>query len=247
MTYRRLHPWNVGIASPPARAGRGRTSCTTGGSSERSFDRATASRRSTSRRGTGSTSRAPRASSSSAAAACGSRSRRAGRTWRSTCFGDGAPSPSRERSLAIGGNGHPGAVERPEEARLRMVAEQIESRGVPTPDVLQALTKVPRHLFVPEPLLPHAHGDTPLAIGSGQTISQPFIVAFMTDLLRPGAESKVLEVGTGSGYQSAILSEMGAELFTIEIVDTLAEAAKVRLTELGYGRIHFRAGDGYRG
>jgi len=128
-----------------------------------------------------------------------------------------------------------------------MVAEQIESRGVQTPDVLQAMRKVPRHLFVPEPLLPHAHEDTPLGIGSGQTISQPFIVAFMTDLLRPGAESKVLEVGTGSGYQSAILSEMGAELFTIEIVDTLAEAAKVRLTELGYGRIHFRAGDGYRG
>jgi len=159
----------------------------------------------------------------------------------------GAACRSESGSRAAGGNGHYGALERPEEARLRMVADQIESRGLRSPDVLRAMRKVPRHLFVPEGAQPYAYADSPLAIGSEQTISQPYIVAFMTDLLRAGAGSKVLEVGTGSGYQSAVLSEMGAEVFTIEIVEPLAEAARKRLTDLGYARIHFRTGDGYRG
>jgi protein-L-isoaspartate(D-aspartate) O-methyltransferase len=149
--------------------------------------------------------------------------------------------------LMIGGNGHLGTIRDTEAARLKMVAEQIEARGLRSPEVLRAMRKVPRHLFVPEPARPYAYEDTPLAIGEGQTISQPFIVAFMTDLLRPGAGRRVLEVGTGSGYQAAILSEMGAEVFTIEIVESLAGAARSRLTDLGYGRIRFRTGDGTRG
>lgn len=153
-----------------------------------------------------------------------------------------------ERGVSIeDGNGHVGTIERPEAARLKMVADQIEARGVRSPRVLRAMRSVPRHLFVPEPLLPYAYDDTPLTIGQGQTISQPYIVALMTDLLRTGAGQKVLEVGTGSGYQAAVLSELGTEVYTIEIVEPLAEAAKQRLTRMGYTKIHFRTGDGYRG
>src|SRR6266850_4000640 len=148
---------------------------------------------------------------------------------------------------AAGGNGHPGASGDLQSRRNKMVAEQIEARGIRTPAVLEAMRKVPRHLFVADALVPYAYEDTPLPIGSGQTISQPYIVALMTDLLRAGPGSKLLEVGTGSGYQAAVLKEIGAEVWTIEIVEPLAAAAKSRLTQLGYSTIHFRPGDGYRG
>jgi len=153
-----------------------------------------------------------------------------------------------ERGLPAGGsNGHLAARDELETARLRMVAEQIEGRGIRNLAVLDAMRKVPRHLFVPEMMRPHAYDDAPLPIGEGQTISQPYIVAIMSDLLGAGRGSRVLEIGTGSGYQAAVLAEMGAEVFTIEIVESLAAGAKERLARLGYGSVRCRAGDGYRG
>jgi protein-L-isoaspartate(D-aspartate) O-methyltransferase len=128
-----------------------------------------------------------------------------------------------------------------------MVQNQIIKRDITDPAVLAALRKVPRHLFVPEEYRKEAYEDYPLPIGEGQTISQPYIVALMTQLLdiRPG--QRVLEIGTGSGYQAAVLSEMGAEVYTIEILPALAERAQLRLKELGYTRVHVLVGDGYRG
>ena len=131
--------------------------------------------------------------------------------------------------------------------RLRMVEEQIRSRGVRDPGVLAAMTKVPRHLFVPEALVSSAYEDGPLPIGHQQTISQPYIVALMTELLHPRAGHKILEVGTGSGYQAAVLAEIVGQVFTIEIVDDLARSATATLSSLGYKNIHVRSGDGYRG
>lgn len=132
-------------------------------------------------------------------------------------------------------------------ARARMVAVQIEARGISDPLVLAALRKVPREQFVPEALRNLAYGDHPLPIGEGQTISQPYIVALMSELagLRRGA--RVLEVGTGSGYQAAVLAEMGCEVYSIEIVESLATSAAERLRRLGYPSVRVRAGDGYRG
>lgn len=129
-----------------------------------------------------------------------------------------------------------------------MVERQIESRGVRDPRVLEAMRTVPRHRFVPQAQLAHAYDDRPLPIGHGQTISQPYIVALMSDLagVKPG--DQVLEVGTGSAYQAAVLAEMGAKLYTIEIVEALAKSAKAKLEELGYGnRVEVRHGDGYAG
>jgi protein-L-isoaspartate(D-aspartate) O-methyltransferase len=131
--------------------------------------------------------------------------------------------------------------------RRAMVEEQVAARGVRDRAVLDALRTVPRHLFVPAELRNDAYGDFPLPIGEGQTISQPYIVALMTEMLRLPAAAKVLEVGTGSGYQAAVLAEMGAEVYTIEIVEPLARSAKERLEATGYTKIHFRTGDGYRG
>jgi len=132
-------------------------------------------------------------------------------------------------------------------ARARMVAEQIAARGVTEPRVLSALRLVERHRFVPEAVRADAYADRPLPIGQGQTISQPYIVALMTELaaVRPGA--RVLEVGTGSGYQAAVLSLLAGEVYTIEIVAPLAEEARERLARLGYANVTVRAGDGYRG
>ena len=132
-------------------------------------------------------------------------------------------------------------------ARAAMVAEQIEARGVRDAAVLRAMRGVPRHEFVPSAQGPYAYEDHPLPIGYEQTISQPYIVAFMSELaaVRPGA--RVLEIGTGSGYQAAVLAEMGADVYSIEIVEPLAAAAGVTLERLGYGRIHLRTGDGHRG
>lgn len=128
-----------------------------------------------------------------------------------------------------------------------MVREQIERRGVDDPRVLEAMHAVPRHAFVPEEAARFAYRDRPLPIGQGQTISQPYIVAAMTELARVGPGDKVLEVGTGSGYQAAILHALGATVLSIEIVKDLAESAKARLARLGYKRVTVRHGDGYAG
>jgi len=133
------------------------------------------------------------------------------------------------------------------EDRRRMVTEQIEHRGVEDPAVLAALSRVPRHLFMPEDVRAGAYADTPLPIGRGQTISQPYIVALMTSLLELKPGDKVLEIGTGSGYQAAVLAELGADVYTIEIVAPLAEQAQRTFKELGYDAIHTRTGDGYQG
>ena len=132
-------------------------------------------------------------------------------------------------------------------ARERMVVEQIESRGVKDPMVLAAMRKVPRHLFVPEPLRSQAYDDHPLAIGLGQTISQPYIVALMTELSRPRAGMKVLEVGTGSGYQAAVLAEIVGTVDTIEILPELGRRAGETLRELGYRNVRVYTGDGFDG
>jgi protein-L-isoaspartate(D-aspartate) O-methyltransferase len=130
--------------------------------------------------------------------------------------------------------------------RDRMVAEQIAARGVKDAATLAALRSVPRHLFVPDAQKPYAYQDRPLPIGHGQTISQPFMVATMTELIAPGPGRKVLEIGTGSGYQAAILAAAGAEVFSIEIIPQLAASAAARLDELGYdGTV--RAADGFHG
>jgi len=131
--------------------------------------------------------------------------------------------------------------------RERMVTRQLEARGLSDPRVLAAMRKVPRHEFVPEHLRRHAYEDHPLPIGSGQTISQPYIVGVMSELARLDASAKVLEIGTGSGYQAAVLGELAAEVFTIEIVEELAASADATLDRLGYTGIHVRQGDGYAG
>jgi protein-L-isoaspartate(D-aspartate) O-methyltransferase len=131
--------------------------------------------------------------------------------------------------------------------REKMVNGQIKARGVKDPRVLSAMLKVERHLFVPKDLRASAYADQPLPIGEGQTISQPYIVALMTELLELKGDEKVLEVGTGSGYQAAILAELAREVYTIEIVEALAASAQNRLLELGYQNVRGRAGDGYLG
>lgn len=131
--------------------------------------------------------------------------------------------------------------------RQRMVDEQIASRGVTDPRVLDAMRKVERHVFVPPALQVVAYADEPLPIGHGQTISQPFIVAYMTEALNLKRGDRVLEIGTGCGYQAAILAEIAESVYTIEIVPALADEAKERLESLGYGNIKVRSGDGYKG
>lgn len=132
-------------------------------------------------------------------------------------------------------------------ARERMVQTQLEHRGIADPAVLDAMRKVPRHRFVPAELANQAHDDHPLPIGHDQTISQPYIVALMTEALRPRASDRVLEIGTGSGYQAAVLAELVDEVYTIEIVAPLAERAAGVLRDLGHDNVHVRAGDGYAG
>jgi len=132
-------------------------------------------------------------------------------------------------------------------ARERMVAEQIAARGVHDERTLAAMRKVPRHLFVPEAQEALAYADHPLPIGHEQTISQPYIVAFMTDALGLTGGESVLEVGTGSGYQSAVLAEIAAHVYSIEIVEPLAREAEERLRRLGYANVTVSAGDGYLG
>jgi protein-L-isoaspartate(D-aspartate) O-methyltransferase len=131
--------------------------------------------------------------------------------------------------------------------RELMVHEQIEARGIRGPDVLVAMRAVPRHLFVPPEIRSAAYEDLALPIGYGQSISQPVIVGLMTELLEPHRSHRVLEIGTGSGYQAAVLSRVVKQVYTIEIIAELANAARVRLESLGYGNITVRAGDGYEG
>jgi protein-L-isoaspartate(D-aspartate) O-methyltransferase len=134
-------------------------------------------------------------------------------------------------------------------ARRRMVSEQLASwdRGITNARVLAVMGKVPRHEFVPVHLRGDAYDDCPLPIGFGQTISQPYIVAFMTEQLEPGPRDRVLEIGTGSGYQAAVLAELVGEVYTVEIVADLAQRAGDDLKRLGYTNVHVRAGDGYQG
>ena len=133
------------------------------------------------------------------------------------------------------------------EKREWMVKTQIESRGVKDSLVLKAMREIPRHLFVPKTYVQEAYADGPLPIGEGQTISQPYIVALMTELLGLKGGEKVLEIGTGSGYQAAVLAEIASEVYSIEIICNLAERAGSTLTELGYKNITIRCADGYQG
>lgn len=134
-----------------------------------------------------------------------------------------------------------------EKKREQMVETQIEGRGIRDPRVLAAMRRVPRHLFVPPDQAASAYDDRPLPIGSGQTISQPYVVAFMTEQLRLTGKEKVLEIGTGSGYQTAILAALAAKVYSIEIRPDLAKAAAERLEKLGIRNVEVRAADGYRG
>jgi protein-L-isoaspartate(D-aspartate) O-methyltransferase len=136
-----------------------------------------------------------------------------------------------------------------EEETLRdaMVTQQLEARGIHDARVLAAMRAVPRDRFVPDEARARAYGDHPLPIGHEVTISQPYIVALMTELAEVGPGDRVLEIGTGSGYQTAVLAELGAEVWSIEIIEPLATRAAALLAELGYGRVHVRHGDGYAG
>ncbi len=167
------------------------------------------------------------------------------------CTGAGIPaSPTPSMPSAI-----PSSTPAPREEdsefaqqREQMVVKTIKNRGVTDEDVLEAMENVPRHLFVPEDQRDAAYGDYPLPIGFGQTISQPYIVALMTELLEPESGDKILEVGTGSGYQAAVLAELpGVEVYTIEIIPQLAEKAQETLERQGYANVHCKQGDGYYG
>lgn len=133
------------------------------------------------------------------------------------------------------------------QAREKMVRKQIQARGVTDPLVLHAMQEVPRHCFVPRQSVGKAYGDHPIPIGQGQTISQPYIVALMTERLKVKPSDRVLEVGTGSGYQAAVLSGLVSHVYTVEIHPALAEEAQARLSSLGYKNVSVRQGDGYLG
>lgn len=150
-------------------------------------------------------------------------------------------------SSAQGEKGQANDEERWANERARMVERQIATRGIADSAVLDAMRAVPRHRFVPEEYRKEAYQDYPLPIGEDQTISQPFIVAFMTEALELSPTDTVLEIGTGSGYQAAVLAEIAAHVYTIEIVEPLAVRAESTLAALGYTNVSVKAGDGYRG
>lgn len=155
--------------------------------------------------------------------------------------------------LLAGVSCRPASGGKPEDAwapdRERMVREQLSGPGpsITNQRVLEVMARVPRHEFVPVGLRSHAYADHPLPIGHGQTISQPYIVAVMTERLDPQPTDRVLEIGAGSGYQAAVLAELVAEVFTIEIIEPLGRSAEATLRRLGYTNVHVRVGDGYRG
>jgi protein-L-isoaspartate(D-aspartate) O-methyltransferase len=151
-------------------------------------------------------------------------------------------------AVAAGGCGQkPTSVSDFAAERERMVQQQLKPRGINDGRVLAAMAKVPREEFIPPQSREASYEDGPLSIGYGQTISQPYIVAFMTEQLRPKPNDRVLEVGTGSGYQAAILGELVAEVYTIEIIEPLTRTAEATLQRLGYKNVHVKAGDGYKG
>ena len=154
---------------------------------------------------------------------------------------------SSESSEEAGENPASAPEDRFTSARDAMVKQQIAARGVEDPDVLEAMRTVPRHLFVPERYRSRAYSDSPLPIGHNQTISQPYIVAVMTEALQVKSEHQVLEIGTGSGYQAAILSHLVDDVYSIEIICELAERAKKTLSSAGRDNVHVKCGDGYEG
>ncbi len=149
-------------------------------------------------------------------------------------------------SVGFGTDTQPSAAEW-DEQRRRMVDEQLRARDIRDQRVLDAMREIPRHLFIPEPQRSSAYGDFPVSIGHSQTISQPYIVAFMTQALDLAPDHKVLEIGTGSGYQAAVLSRLVTAVYTMEIVAPLAESARATLSGLGYANIHVKTGNGYLG
>jgi len=165
----------------------------------------------------------------------------------------GSAEPSPPRPVKAGKSDPPvrwaaAEEETPEsQARRRMVEHQLRARDITDPRVLEVMGRVPRHLYVPENLRASAYADHPLPIGHGQTISQPYIVALMTQLARPKPSHRALDIGTGSGYQAAVLAELSKEVYSIEIVRPLAESAQKRLAQQGYKNLTVRCGDGYRG
>jgi protein-L-isoaspartate(D-aspartate) O-methyltransferase len=150
-------------------------------------------------------------------------------------------------ALTVGAACQRQPVEGLEEARKRMVEKQIMARGIEDDRVVNAMLKVERHRFVPEKYRHYAYADSPVPIGHGQTISQPYIVALMTEELNLSSADRVLEIGTGSGYQAAILAEIASEVYTIEIIEPLGRAAEQLLNDLGYDNIKVMVGDGYLG
>jgi len=169
--------------------------------------------------------------------------------WQSRTWRAGLPQEvhSSGQAAAAEPSGDQGEKPRFARARKRMVEEDLRARDITDPNVLEVMGRVPRHRFVPEGLIGQAYADHPLPIGHSQTISQPYIVALMTQLAEPKAESRALDIGTGSGYQAAVLGEICKEVYSIEIVKPLADEARTRLKELGYKNITVRHGDGYRG
>ena len=155
--------------------------------------------------------------------------------WFSAVFGGSSQTTAQDRELRF------------EAERRRMVDEQIRGRGVKDPRVLAAMAKVPRHRFVPDAIVRDAYEDGPLSIGYGQTISQPYIVAYMTDALELKPADRVLEIGLGSGYQAAVLSQLASQVYSMEILPELARRTARVLGELGYPNIHVRVGDGRAG
>lgn len=131
--------------------------------------------------------------------------------------------------------------------RTQMVESQIKSRGIKDAAVLEAMRKVKRHLFIPEEARSRAYYDSPVPIGYGQTISQPYIVAYMTEAINPSPDFKVLEIGTGSGYQAAVCAQIVEKIYTVEIIEELGKAAKTRLQELDYENVEVKIADGYHG
>lgn len=162
------------------------------------------------------------------------------------CTGDGGDELAKEPSETTAPGGAATTTPARAEERERMVTDQIEARGVDDPAVVAAIRSVPRHRFVPDDYRNQAYDDHPLPIGHGQTISQPYIVALMSEMLQVDSGDRVLEIGTGSGYQAAVLAAMELEVYTVEIIPELARRADRTLTELGYDA-DVRTGDGYIG